>query len=199
MDEQKRRQLGEIIKEKGIIISDKPIKLSGGGETNYYYNLKPVILDPEGLDLIGDLGLEIILQFNAKCVGGIESGSIPIASAIAMKSRNTNNPIPAFFVRKQPKPHGLEQEIEGNLVGSPIVIVDDVTTQGKSVLQVVNRVANRGEVVAVVTIVDREAGAEQLFANQRIKLFSIFKHNYFKDYIDARMKKELKTEAYQSA
>jgi orotate phosphoribosyltransferase len=199
MNEQKRKRLGEIIKEKGIVVSKKPIKLSGGGESNYYYNLKPVILDPEALDLLGDLGLEIIHQFNARCVGGIESGSIPIATAIAMKSKNTNNPIPAFYVRKVAKAHGLEKDIEGNLVGSPIVIVDDVVTQGKSVLQVANRAAQKGEVAAIVTLIDREAGADKLFAAEGISFIPIFKHSYFKDHIESTIRKELETEAYQTA
>ena len=50
----KRRELGNIIKKKGFVIKDKPIELSSGEKTYYYYNIKNVALDPVGSNLIGD-------------------------------------------------------------------------------------------------------------------------------------------------
>ncbi len=186
LNEYKRRVLGELIKKDGIQFSlMKPIKLSGGGESYYYYDIKRVVSNPHGLDLIGDIGLELVSQCGARSVGGIESGSIPIAYAISLKSNGSSNPISAFYVRKQAKVHGLQKEIEGNLE-SPVVIVDDVITRGKSVLEAVNKVINEGyKVIGVVTIVDREEGAIEEFTKADIELFSIFTHRDFKEYIES--------------
>lgn len=196
----KKALLKELIKDKGIVIPEKPVKLSGGGESLYYYDIKKVVLDPKGLNLASDLALEIISGLQAKSVGGLEVGSIPFAAAISLKSSMTSNPLSAFIVRKKTKEHGLQKEIEGNLE-SPVVIVDDVITQGKSILETVDKIVKeRCEVVGVIAIVDREEGInEEQLRDRNIELFRIFRHSDFKDFIDQQLKtSSAKTEAYQS-
>lgn len=195
MNEEKRRELGNIIKKKGIVIKDKPIELSSGEKTFYYYNIKNVALDPVGSSLIGDLGSEIVSsKWNARSIGGLEIGAIPIAVSICIKSKSA---VQAFFVRKEIKIHGLQQEIEGN-IELPVVIVDDVTTKGRSVMQAIEKVMKHNfEIAGVITVVDREAGASDLFKDNRIEFFPIFEHKYFKDYISTMINaKEDKTESY---
>lgn len=200
LNEEKRRELGNIIKKKGIVIKDKPIELSSGEKTFYYYNIKNVALDPVGSNLIGDLGSEIVSsKWRARSIGGLELGAIPIAVSICIKSKCA---VQAFFVRKEVKDHGLQQEIEGN-IELPVVIVDDVTTKGRSVMQAIEKVMKHNfEIAGVITIVDREAGASDLFKDNKIEFFPIFEHKYFEDYVRTMMKakstdtKEVKTEAY---
>ncbi|HZA06842.1 MAG TPA: orotate phosphoribosyltransferase [Nitrososphaeraceae archaeon] len=197
MNEEKRRELGNIIKKKGIVIKDKPIELSSGEKTFYYYNIKNVALDPVGSSLIGDLGSEIVSsKWNARSIGGLEIGAIPIAVSICMKSKSA---VQAFFVRKEIKVHGLQQEIEGN-IELPVVIVDDVTTKGRSVMQAIEKIMKHNfEIAGVITVVDREAGASDLFKDNRIEFFPIFEHKYFKDYISTMINaKDDKTESYYS-
>jgi len=91
MDIKKKKQLIELIKEKALIISkEEKFKLASGKQSYFYFNMKPVALDPEGANLIADGMLEII---TAQCpdisyVGGMETGGIPIVSAIITKSQN---------------------------------------------------------------------------------------------------------------
>jgi orotate phosphoribosyltransferase len=201
LNKEKRRELANIIKEKGIVVKDKPIELSSGEKTFYYYNIKNVALDPVGSSLIGDLGSEIVSsKWRAKSVGGLEIGAIPIAVSICIKSKNA---IQAFFVRKEVKGHGLQQEIEGN-IELPVVIVDDVTTKGRSVMQAIEKVREHNfEIAGVITIIDRESGASDLFKDNKIEFFPIFEHTYFKDYVNTMIKvkssatKEIETGAYQ--
>ena len=66
-------------------------------------------------------------------------------------------------MRKQPKSHGLQKKIEGNLI-EPVVIVDDVLTKGSSVMQALEAVMNEGfNVAGVVCIIDREDKNTKLF------------------------------------
>lgn len=202
LNEEKRRKLGDVIKKKGIVVEDNPIELSSGEKTFYYYNIKNVALDPTGSSLIGDLGCEIVSsKWGAKSVGGLEIGAIPIAVSICMKSENA---IQAFFVRKNVKAHGLQKEIEGD-TKLPMVIVDDVTTKGQSVMQAIEKVRKHDlEIAGVITVVDRQSGASDLFKDNKIDFFPIFGHTYFEDYVNAMIKakktsatKEIKTEVYQ--
>ena len=70
----------------------------------------------------------------------------------------------AFVVRKESKAHGLQRRIEGTEVaGRRVLVVEDTSTTGGSVLTAVDAVrAAGGEVVGVAVIVDRSTGAKEL-------------------------------------
>ena len=91
----------DIVKKKGIVVDD--ITLSSGEKSEYYYDLKNVSLDPEAIDIIGDLLLEeIVLKYRkVKSVGGLASGAIPLVTAVVMKSSNNIEGINGFFCKER--------------------------------------------------------------------------------------------------
>ncbi len=90
-------------------------------------------------------------------------GADPLAYAIASESWRQGEPIHAFSVRKRAKRHGKGQLIEGCFEpGARVVIVEDVITTGGSALKALDAVRQaRGEVLAVLGLVDREEGGRQ--------------------------------------
>jgi len=184
----KKKALEELIKEYGIVVSHEPIKLSSGKETHHYYDIKPAILRPKGLKLVGELGIEVAGALGAKSVGGLESGAIPIATAIARESENALHPMAAFFVRKNQKQYGLKKFTEGCDIVSPALIVDDVITTGSSTMKAVEEVRkSEGQIAGILAVVDREEGAAELFKEKGIRFFSIFTHSNFKDHIEKKL------------
>ena len=125
--------------------------------------MKVTTLDPEGSNLIADLILGKISSDNVDYIGGLEMGADPIIVGVSLKSYVSGRPIRGFFVRKEAKQHGTRQLIERELTsGSQVLMVDDVTTTGGSVMKAVNAVRNVGCVVdKVITVVDREEGASE--------------------------------------
>jgi orotate phosphoribosyltransferase len=197
-----KKILEDLIKRKVILISDydKPFKLSSGESSYHYYNSKNCIFDPEGLNIITDLLLKEVRKFKVKSVGGLETGSIPLAAAICLKSSLTeSNPLSSFFVRKEQKKHGPQSDgplayFEGN-PQSPIVIVDDVITTGKSVIyKTLKRIEKLKdmEVSGIVCIIDREQGAAELFKENNLEFHALFKHSNFKEYIVNEVNKKKK-------
>lgn len=185
----KRKELMEIIKGNGIVVSSQPIVLSSGEKSNYYYDLKMVLADPVGATLIGELLYDIIArEFSAKSVGGLEMGAIPISTAIIIRSisRSSSEGIRQFIVRRNAKTHGSGKKVEGYLI-NPVVIVDDVMTKGNSVIHAIEAVRSEGYSTAgVVLVIDREVPYNSV--KNKVKCFSIFNHSDFKGYIDEKLK-----------
>ena len=168
-----RARLIEIIRQRSYGTGVE-IRLASGRISDFYFNLKPTMMDPEGAYLIGRLISAAISPGEADMVGGLEMGAVPIAVAVAAVSFAQGRPLPAFFVRKQVKEHGTQSLIEGlvkgeTIKGKRVIIVEDVTTTGGSSLKAVEVVRAEGaSVVRVITVVDRLEGAAQTFAKAGI-------------------------------
>ena len=164
-----RSRLIEIVKARSFSVGAE-MKLASGRTSNFYFNMKPTMLHPEGAHLIGVLILEALAGDHVDLIGGLEMGAVPVATAVATVSHSVGRAMPAFFVRKSIKEHGTQALIEGlpkgeTLASKRVVIVEDVTTTGGSALKAVEAVRAAGaRVVGVVTIVDRQEGAAETFA-----------------------------------
>lgn len=162
-----RARLVEIVKRRSFQ-SGSEIKLASGRTSSFYFNMKPTMLDAEGGHLVANLILDAIAGLNARWIGGLEMGAVPIAAAVAAVSPTRGRPISAFFVRKQAKEHGTRSLLEGLAPGERlaggVVVVEDVTTTGGSALKAAEAVrAEGGEVVRIITVVDRQEGAAEAF------------------------------------
>jgi len=157
------------------------VVLASGRESDFYFDMKPTMLHPEGAGLLADLILEKLSDVNADCVGGLEMGAVPLIAPVAMKSVEAGRPLTGFFVRKTPKEHGTKKRIEGSPIGGKkVVILDDVTTTGGSAMEAVEIVQQAGAtVVLVLSIVDRGEGAADLYAEAGIPFKSLFRAEEF--------------------
>jgi orotate phosphoribosyltransferase len=178
-----RARLAEIIRQRSFGRGE--ITLASGRKSDFYFNLKPTMLDPEGAALLAELTYEGLREEKVDYVGGLEMGAVPLAGAIAQLSWLKNHPIAAFFVRKKPKEHGARLAVEGlakgeTLQGKRIVIVEDVTTTGGSAIKAAEAVRDAGGIiVAVFTMVDREEGATETFTAAGLKFRSLYKASEF--------------------
>jgi orotate phosphoribosyltransferase len=67
-----------------------------------------------------------------------------------------------------------------SLRGKRIVIVEDVTTTGGSAMKAVEAVRDAGgDVAQVLTMIDREEGADETFAQAGIQFRSLYKAGEF--------------------
>ncbi|MDQ2082060.1 orotate phosphoribosyltransferase [Xanthobacteraceae bacterium Astr-EGSB] len=178
-----RARLADIIFERSF--GHGEVKLASGRISNFYFNLKPTMLDAEGAALLAQLTLDAVAGERIDYVGGLEMGAVPIAGAIAQLSFMAGTPVAAFFVRKKPKEHGAKLTVEGlakgeTLAGKRAVIVEDVTTTGGSAMRAVEVVKEAGgDVAFVLTIVDREEGASEFFAGEKIEFRALYRASEF--------------------
>ena len=163
-----RARLRDIIHVRSFGYGE--VRLASGRVSNFYFNLKPTMLDAEGAALLARLTFEALAGERVDYIGGLEMGAVPIAGAVAQLSFISGAPVQAFFVRKKPKEHGAKLSIEGlmpgeSLAGKRVVVVEDVTTTGGSAMKAIEAVRDAGaEIAFVLSIVDREEGATEAFA-----------------------------------
>jgi orotate phosphoribosyltransferase len=139
--------------------------LSSGRQSSLYIDARLTTMSPEGLALIGALGLDALQRsgWEVDAVGGLTLGADPIAYAISYASASTAKPLRAFTVRKEAKSHGTGKLIEGPFrAGDRVAVIEDVITTGGSALRAVDAVDSAGgTVLGVLALVDREEGGRE--------------------------------------
>jgi orotate phosphoribosyltransferase len=169
-----RTRLLEIIRKKSLLRGT--FKLVSGAVSNYYLDMKPTTFDPEGATLIAEIICGMLADdADVDSIGGLELGAVPIVAAVCAESFK-HRPVNGFVVRKEKKGHGTDQKIDGNFKpNTAVVLIEDVTTKGGSVMQAVNAVRAQGATVKkIITIVDRLEGAEENLKKEGLVLAPIF-------------------------
>lgn len=145
-------------------------RLASGRMSSIYVDARLTTMSPEGMRLIGILGLEQIRLrgWDADSVGGLTLGADPVAYAICHTSAGEDKPVRAFTVRKEAKAHGTTRLIEGPFApGDRVVIIEDVITTGASAIRAIDAVlAAQGQVLGVLAVVDRKEGGREAIASR---------------------------------
>lgn len=180
LDLDKRVRLKTLISTKSVLTGGD-FKLASGGQSSVFFDMKMTLLDPEGINLVADLMLQLIEGEACDAIGGLVLGACPIVDAVTLKAFPGRRII-GFYVRKEPKERGTNKMIEGPLVpGSACVMVEDVTTRGASVLKAVAEARAIGCTVAtVLTCVDRQQGARERLSGHGIALKPLFTMDEFR-------------------
>ena len=165
-----RGRLVELVRELGVV--RERVTLSSGAKSDYYVDMRRVTLDHRAAPLIGRLMRVLTADWSYAAVGGLTLGADPIADAIlhAAAGEVDASPVDAFVVRKETKQHGMQKLIEGpEVAGRPVLVVEDTSTTGASVLTAVRAVQEAGAtVVGVATVVDRATGAQEAIETEGV-------------------------------
>jgi len=151
--------------------------LSSGKTSNYYLDGRVITLTPEGSYLVASIMLEMAKGRNIDAIGGPTLGADPIVGAVAALAYQKSLPIKTFIVRKAAKEHGMAKQVEGPALsaGSKVILVDDVATTGKALIEAKQALDKIGVLAdTAFVIVDRIEGAADNLAKVGIKLESIF-------------------------
>ncbi|MCU1666103.1 MAG: orotate phosphoribosyltransferase [Pseudonocardia sp.] len=162
-----RDELAGLVRDLGVVHGR--VTLSSGAEADYYIDLRRVTLEHRAAPLVGRLLRVLTADWDYSAVGGLTLGADPVADAVlhaAAAERAAlpdTPPVDAFVVRKDTKQHGMQRLIEGpDIGGRHVLVVEDTSTTGASVLTAVRAVRAAGATVAgVATVVDRDTGARE--------------------------------------
>ena len=165
----------QLLKENEVFLKGD-FTLSSGKKSDYYINMKKAITEPEILSTIAKLISELISDDNVDKVAGPALGAVPIATAVSLESE-----IPLLMIRKEKKGYGTSKLIEGELnAGDNVIVVEDVTTTGGSLLKAIKAIRdNGGNVTRAFVVVDRQEGALEEFEKEGITLEPLIKVDEF--------------------
>ena len=160
--------------------SDDAFTLASGRSSRWFFDMKPVMMHPEAGRLVGELMNTRIDEIGCDFVGGLELGAVPLAALVVACDYDSKRR--GFMVRKSDKGRGGRKTnnppgVEGTSIagGGTVVILEDVTTTGGSAIQAVRRIEEETpcKVVAVISILDRQEGGREAFAEAGIPFESL--------------------------
>lgn len=130
--------------------------LKSGERSSWFLDTKQTACRPEGILAVADAMLEI-MPGDATAIGGLTMGADPVAFGVAAIAATRGRGLRSFSVRKEAKGHGVTGRLAGALrPGDRVVITEDTTTRGTSLMEAVDVVREYGcDVVLVSLIVDR--------------------------------------------
>ena len=151
--------------------------LASGRESQFYIDARLTTMSPDGLSVIGRLGLSVLEEsdWRVDAVGGLTLGADPVAYAISYASAVSEHPLRAFTVRKEAKTHGTGKLIEGPFrIGDHVVVIEDVITTGGSALRAIEAVHTAGGTVSgVLAVVDREEGGRAALESAGVPVIAL--------------------------
>jgi len=151
-------------------------KLSSGKESPYYIDLRILPSFPQYFKLAIDAYRETIeKQVGLKALDYL--CSVPTSGLVYASALSYEIGKPLVYVRKEAKEHGTGKMIEGYLSsGAKVMIIDDVATTGKSIIDAVEAARGNGGVVEhALVLIDRLEGARDALKAHGVKLLSVAK------------------------
>ena len=133
-------------------MADKPFIYTSGWASPVYTDCRRLISFPRVRQTLVDFGVTTVMRdigfekFDA--VAGGETAGIPFAAWMADRLM-----LPMQYVRKKPKGFGRNAQIEGQIdVGDRVLLVEDMTTDGRSKVNFCKALREAGAVVEHVFV-----------------------------------------------
>jgi orotate phosphoribosyltransferase len=166
--ERRARFIGEL-RARGYERRPEPFTLSSGGTSQDYVDCRRALADGTVLRLAGEVVADVIGEAGVEydAVGGLTMGADPIAHAVALVTGHE-----WFSVRKEAKGHGQGRRVEGAEIGPGVrvVLVDDVITTGRAIIDACDAVLDaKADIVLAVTLLDRSGKADAALADRGVR------------------------------
>ncbi|HEX2192695.1 MAG TPA: phosphoribosyltransferase family protein [Acidimicrobiales bacterium] len=163
-----RTQVLDVVRRLGHVRREEAFQLSSGGWSHDYVDGKRALAGGTELRLAAEAVVATAAEQGAAfdAVGGLTMGADPLSHAVAVVSGAK-----WFSVRKEAKGHGRQRAVEGAELGPTVsvLLVEDVVTTGRSLLQALDAVEATGaRVVLAVTLLDRGDVARGTLADRGV-------------------------------
>ena len=145
--------------------------LKSGIESPFYVDLRPLASDPKILKRLANYLLDMLPLDNFDLICGVPYAALPMATAMSLESY-----LPLIIKRKEAKEYGTKKMIEGIFQkGQNCLLVEDVITSGKSLLETIPEIENEGISVSdIVVVLDRQQGGKEMLESKGYRVHTLF-------------------------
>ena len=160
-----RNALAEmLIRYRAIEFGD--FTLASGAKSPYYIDVKSAMTHPDLLAAVADT---VVSLHGFDVIAGVAVGGVPLAVAVSLAARK-----PYAIIRSSEKSHGKKDVIIGDVRDKNVLLIEDVTTSGGSALYGIRELRAAGaRADRVVTVVDREQGAEAALKAEGVRIIPL--------------------------
>ncbi len=153
------------------IIQFGEFTLKSGVISPFYIDLRPLATNSRMLRRLADLLLECVPSEEYELICGVPYAALPIATAMGLTCDKN-----IIIKRKEAKKYGTKKNIEGLFKsGQSCLVVEDVITSGKSLLETLPDLESEGLTVKnIVVVLDRMQQGVEALQNKGYTVYSLF-------------------------
>jgi orotate phosphoribosyltransferase len=152
---------------------EQPFTWASGWKSPIYCDNRKILSHPFVRDYIKSEMCNVVFEKfpDAELIAGVATAGIAWGAMVADQLK-----LPFLYVRPKPKEHGLGNQIEGEYTaGQKVVVIEDLISTGKSSLQVVDVLKEKGvEILGMVSIFNYGfAAATEAFTKAGVTFYSL--------------------------
>ena len=156
------------------IIKFGSFTLKSGIESPFYVDLRPLASSPQLLKTLSNNLLQLVDDQKIDLICGVPYAALPMATTMSLESG-----IPLIIKRKENKGYGTKRMLEGVFSqGENCLLVEDVITSGKSLIETIDEVEKEGlQVTDLVVVLDRQQGGIERLQEKGYTVHTLFTIN----------------------
>lgn len=163
------RPLAELLLRTGALRFGE-FTLKSGASSPFYFDLRRLVGDPEGMAWIGRAFAELLAPLRYDRIAALPYAALPLGTVAALAAHK-----PLIYPRKESKEYGTKATIEGPFAaGERVVMLDDLVTSGLSKTEALEKLRGAGlEVYDVAVVLERGANARAELARHGLMLHAL--------------------------
>jgi orotate phosphoribosyltransferase len=189
LDSLKSQYFDGIYQTKAFLIKNEPFTLQSGKKSHLYLNHRNFLSQSRYLSLIANIYYELTkhLEYDFQ-LGAVDSVTSPIIVGAMCAMFNKNYVV----IKSEPLKHGTQEYIYGN-INQPIILIDDMTSTGGTLVDAAQKVRLKGGLVkhAIISAYRDESAINHL-QSQDINLMCIASFSEILTYLSHSLTKNEK-------
>ena len=144
--------------------------LKSGARSSWFLDTKQTACRADGIVAVTDVLLEVFgdVVADIDSIGGLTMGADPVSFGVAAVAATRGHTVRSFSVRKEAKTGGITGRIAGALEpGDRVLVTEDTTTRGTSLIEAVDQVAAFGAEPTWMTVIVDRGGTCAAMAEER--------------------------------
>ncbi len=172
-----QRKLKDVLAKRALVTAKEARIISPAGKPqSWLFDVKGVMLEGHVLEMLAELIWRTLKPELPFQLCALETAGIALVAGVIMQARKDGVEVNGLYMRKSRKKDGLQKIIEGRPNDEKVILLDDATNSGRSLIRQIEALKLVGRKVhAVCSVVRfRDESFYDYFRESGISMFSLF-------------------------